>query len=54
MHFISQIKPHPQILFLHTHLHFQQTYHLIHTLKHKYPQLPIKIKKPQLTLQRQA
>lgn len=45
---ISQIKPDAQIVFLDTDLHFQETYDLIDRVKDKYPQLRIKMKKPEL------
>lgn len=51
---ISQIKPDAQIVFLDTDLHFQETYDLIDRVKDKYPQLRIKMKKPELTLEEQG
>ena len=51
---ISQIKPDAQIVFLDTDLHFQETYDLIDRVRDKYPQLRIKMKKPELTLEDQA
>ena len=51
---ISQIKPDAQIVFLDTDLHFQETYDLIDRVRDKYPQLRIKMKKPELTLEEQA
>ncbi|WP_391556862.1 phosphoadenosine phosphosulfate reductase domain-containing protein, partial [Staphylococcus saprophyticus] len=53
IHLISTLNKHPQILFLHTNLHFQHTYHFIHPLKPPYPQLNINLKQPTLTLQQQ-
>lgn len=51
---ISKVKKDAQIVFLDTDLHFQETYTLIEEVKEKYPELRIKLKKPDLTLLEQA
>ncbi|GEL76253.1 phosphoadenylyl-sulfate reductase [Tenuibacillus multivorans] len=47
---ISKINPYANIIFLDTDLHFKETYSLIEKVKHKYPNLKIKMVKPSLNL----
>lgn len=54
LHMINEIKSNARILFLDTHLHFQQTYDLIKLIKEKYPQLIIEFATPKLSLSEQA
>lgn len=51
---IAQIRPEAEIIFLDTHVHFQETYQLIEEIKERYPRLQIKILEPELTLAEQA
>lgn len=51
---IYKVKPNAQIVFLDTDLHFQETYDLIDRVQEKYPELRIKMKKPELTLEQQS
>lgn len=54
IHLISSVKSDAEIIFLDTDLHFQETYELIDRIKEKYPSLKISLKKPDLTLSKQA
>lgn len=54
IHLIYQVKKNAQIVFLDTDLHFQETYDLIDRVQAKYPELRIKMKKPELTLEEQS
>src|SRR5699024_2697059 len=47
---IYSVKKDAQIVFLDTGLHFQETYDLIERVQKRYPELRIKLKKPELTL----
>nr|WP_202406463.1 phosphoadenylyl-sulfate reductase [Virgibacillus massiliensis] len=51
---ISKVKQDAEIVFLDTGLHFQETYDLIDEVKATYPQLRIRLKKPDLTVEEQA
>ncbi|WP_137789419.1 phosphoadenylyl-sulfate reductase [Bacillus sp. E(2018)] len=51
---VHQVKPHAQIVFLDTHLHFLETYEVIEEAKKRYPSLRIKLKAPALSLEEQA
>ncbi|ATH61238.1 MULTISPECIES: phosphoadenylyl-sulfate reductase [Staphylococcus] len=51
---IYSVKKDAQIVFLDTGLHFQETYDLIDRVQARYPELRIKLKKPELTLDEQA
>ncbi|SET68038.1 phosphoadenylylsulfate reductase (thioredoxin) [Oceanobacillus limi] len=51
---ISKVNPRAKIIFLDTHLHFNETYKLIEKIKNKYPKLKIKMVEPSLSLQQQA
>lgn len=51
---ISDVKKDAKIVFLDTHLHFQETYDLIEKIRARYPKLQITVKQPQLTLEQQA
>ncbi|MDR7314361.1 phosphoadenylyl-sulfate reductase [Brevibacillus nitrificans] len=51
---ISDVKKDAKIVFLDTHLHFQETYDLIEKIRERYPELQITVKQPQLTLEQQA
>lgn len=51
---IHSVRKNAEIVFLDTDLHFQQTYDLIDRVKARYPELNIKLKKPELTLDEQA
>ncbi|MGX0158583.1 phosphoadenylyl-sulfate reductase (thioredoxin) [Staphylococcus cohnii] len=51
---IYSVKKDAQIVFLDTDLHFQETYDLIDRVQKRYPELHIKLKKPDLTLEEQA
>ncbi|MFG6495062.1 phosphoadenylyl-sulfate reductase [Fictibacillus sp. UD] len=51
---VNQVKPDAQIVFLDTHLHFQETYEVIEAAKKRYPSLRIKLKAPALSLEEQA
>ena len=51
---IYQVKPNAEIVFLDTGLHFQETYDLIDRVQQRYPELNIKMKKPELTVEEQA
>ena len=51
---ISRVKRDAKIVFLDTSLHFQETYDLIDRVKDRYPELRITLKKPDLSLDRQA
>lgn len=51
---ISKVKKDAQIVFLDTGIHFQETYDLIDRVKERYPELSIKLKKPDLTLEEQT
>lgn len=51
---ISQIKPTAKVVFLDTGLHFKETYNLIEEIQKRYPQLDIELKKPALTVEKQA
>ncbi|WP_020007155.1 phosphoadenylyl-sulfate reductase [Salinicoccus albus] len=51
---ISKVKQDAEIVFLDTDLHFQETYDLIDRVKERYPELHIRLKKPDLTLDEQA
>lgn len=51
---ISTVKKDAEIVFLDTDLHFQETYDLIDRVKERYPELRITLKKPDLSLDRQA
>lgn len=51
---ISQVKEDAEVVFLDTGIHFQETYDLIEKVKKRYPNLEIKMKKPDLTLDEQA
>ncbi|WP_077324335.1 phosphoadenylyl-sulfate reductase [Virgibacillus siamensis] len=51
---ISKVKPEAEIIFLDTEIHFQETYDLIDKIRNKYPELHIRMKKPELTLDKQA
>lgn len=51
---IYKVKSNAQIVFLDTDLHFQETYDLIDRVQEKYPELRIKMKKPELTLEQQS
>ncbi|PYZ91726.1 phosphoadenylyl-sulfate reductase [Salipaludibacillus keqinensis] len=50
---ISKTKPDARIVFLDTHVHFAETYELIHRIKKKYPTLQIDMIEPDLTLEDQ-
>ncbi|PHK48502.1 phosphoadenylyl-sulfate reductase [Staphylococcus edaphicus] len=51
---IYSVKKDAEIVFLDTDLHFQETYDLIDRVKARYPELNIKLKKPDLTLEEQS
>ena len=51
---IYSVKKDAEIVFLDTDLHFQETYDLIDRIKARYPELNIKLKKPDLTLEEQS
>ncbi|QRG66254.1 phosphoadenylyl-sulfate reductase [Brevibacillus choshinensis] len=51
---ISDVKKDARIVFLDTHLHFQQTYDLIERVRERYPFLNISVREPELTLAEQA
>ncbi|MDW8569916.1 phosphoadenylyl-sulfate reductase [Staphylococcus shinii] len=51
---IYSVKKDAEIVFLDTNLHFQETYDLIDRVKARYPELNIKLKQPDLTLEEQA
>lgn len=51
---ISKVKKDAEIVFLDTDLHFPETYELINKVKRRYPELQIKMKKPDLTLEEQG
>lgn len=51
---ISKVHEQARVVFLDTDLHFKETYELIEKVKKRYPQLRIEIKKPALTLEKQA
>lgn len=50
---ISKVRKNARIVFLDTHLHFQETYKLIERVKQKYPGLKIETVQPELTLEEQ-
>ena len=50
---ISRVKKDAKIIFLHTGVHFKETYELIDKVKDKYPDLNIEMKKPKLSLAEQ-
>ncbi|MGJ9382861.1 phosphoadenylyl-sulfate reductase [Salipaludibacillus sp. CF4.18] len=51
---ISKVKKDARIVFLDTHVHFQETYDVINQIKEKYPELQIDMVQPELTLDQQA
>jgi phosphoadenosine phosphosulfate reductase len=51
---ISKVKPDAHLVFLDTHLHFQETYQLIEQVKERYPRLKIDMIEPELSLEEQA
>ncbi|WP_017547462.1 phosphoadenylyl-sulfate reductase [Salinicoccus carnicancri] len=51
---ISRVKRDAKIVFLDTALHFRETYDLIDRVRERYPGLRITLKKPHLSLDRQA
>ncbi|MFA9557909.1 phosphoadenylyl-sulfate reductase [Evansella sp. AB-rgal1] len=51
---ISKVKPNARVVFLDTHLHFQETYELIGKIKNKYPKLIIEYAQTEVTLEQQA
>jgi phosphoadenosine phosphosulfate reductase len=51
---ISQINPNAEVVFLDTGLHFKETYELIKKVRRKYPDLHIRMLKPELTVEEQA
>lgn len=51
---ISDVKKNAAIVFLDTHLHFQETYDLIEKVRARYPHLRITVKEPKLSLTQQA
>ncbi|WP_173917400.1 phosphoadenylyl-sulfate reductase [Halobacillus sp. Marseille-Q1614] len=51
---ISRVKKDARIVFLDTHVHFQETYELIDRIKERFPGLQITMKQPSLTLPEQA
>lgn len=51
---ISKVNERAKVVFLDTDVHFEETYQLIETVKQKYPNLRIDMKKPALTLEEQA
>ncbi|MDQ0256604.1 phosphoadenosine phosphosulfate reductase [Evansella vedderi] len=50
---ISKVKRDANIVFLDTHLHFQETYDLIEKVKAKYPDLQIHLAEPEISLEAQ-
>lgn len=50
---ISEVKKDARIVFLDTHVHFQETYDVIEQVKSKYPQLNIEMIQPELSLEEQ-
>ncbi|WP_245807763.1 phosphoadenylyl-sulfate reductase [Halobacillus massiliensis] len=50
---ISRVKKDAHIVFLDTHVHFQETYELIERMKERFPDLQITMKQPGLTLPEQ-
>ncbi|RNA67459.1 phosphoadenylyl-sulfate reductase [Alteribacter keqinensis] len=50
---ISRVKKDARIVFLDTHVHFQETYEVIERVRQKYPFLPIQMVQPELTLEEQ-
>jgi phosphoadenosine phosphosulfate reductase len=51
---ISQVKPDATIAFLDTQFHFKETYDVIDAVREKYPELNIKMLKPELSPKQQA
>ncbi|UFT98051.1 phosphoadenylyl-sulfate reductase [Radiobacillus kanasensis] len=51
---ISKVKNDASLLFLDTDLHFPETYELIEKVKQRYPNLQIRMLKPDVTLEEQA
>ncbi|WP_413077182.1 phosphoadenylyl-sulfate reductase [Shouchella phoenicis] len=51
---LSKVQKDAHILFLDTDFHFQETYELIEKVKQRYPDMQIKLAKPQLTPEEQA
>lgn len=51
---ISKVKRDARIIFIDTHVHFQETYELIERVKQRYPVLNIQSVEPELTLERQS
>lgn len=51
---VSKIRSNAKIIFLDTHVHFQETYDLIDRIRANYPSLQIDIIQPELSLQEQA
>lgn len=50
---IANAKKDARIVFLDTHVHFQETYDVINQVKQKYPQLQIELVQPELNLEDQ-
>lgn len=51
---ISKVQPKATIVFLDTGVHFKETYETIEKVKEAYPELRIKMQKPELTMEEQA
>ncbi|WP_186576082.1 phosphoadenylyl-sulfate reductase [Aquibacillus kalidii] len=51
---LAKVNPFAKIVFLDTNLHFKETYELIERVKKKYPNLQIKMKQPEQTVDEQA
>lgn len=51
---IAMVNEGAEVVFLDTDFHFQETYELIEKVKKRYPQLSIRMKKPDLTPEEQA
>lgn len=51
---IARVQTCAHIVFLDTHLHFNETYELIEQVRERYPTLHIEMKQPKLTLAEQA
>ncbi|WLR43594.1 phosphoadenylyl-sulfate reductase [Bacillus carboniphilus] len=51
---LTKVESSATVVFLNTHLHFQETYDVINSVKEKYPYLVIKLIEPELSVEEQA